>query len=153
MHLAVDGGISVPIRQKVSVAFAGVGPAVAIRESVPKTTIGFSDLLSYETLGLEDIHLGYPGRFREDSPVHAALGRLTPGDTLAMRALEGNGIGIFDKAGVCVARLSRKGDSDWGERVGTVRRSECWPWPLELPPRTLNKLAGNNTRCRSGRFQ
>jgi len=96
------------------------GPAVAIRESVPKTIVGFSDLLSYETLGLEDIHLGYPARFRDGSPVHAALGRLTPGDTLTMRALERNGIGLFDKAGVCVARLSRKGDADWGKRVETV---------------------------------
>jgi ATP-dependent DNA helicase RecQ len=96
------------------------GPAVAIRESVPKTTIGFSGLLSYETLGLEDIHLGYPARFRDGSPVHAALGRLTPGDTLTMRALERNGIGLFDKAGVCVARLSRKGDADWGKRLETV---------------------------------
>jgi hypothetical protein len=37
-----------------------------------------------------------------------------------MRALERNGIGLFDKAGVCVARLSRKGDADWGKRVETV---------------------------------
>lgn len=53
--------------------------------------------------------------------MHEALGRLSPGDTLEMRSLEGNGIGLFEKAGVCVARLSRKGDADWCHRVGSVR--------------------------------
>ena len=97
------------------------GTAVTVTEYVPMVANACSDFVSYETLGLEDIHLGYPGRFREGSPVHAALGRLSPEDTLAMRALEGNGIGLFDGVGVCVARLSRKGDADWGKRMGTVQ--------------------------------
>ncbi len=38
-----------------------------------------------------------------------------------MRSLDGNGIGLFDKMGVCVAQLSRKGGAHWGDRLGTVR--------------------------------
>jgi hypothetical protein len=46
--------------------------------------------------------------------------RLSPGDTLAMRSLEGDGTGLFDKTGVCVARLSPKGDVDWGNRLASI---------------------------------
>ena len=79
------------------------------------------NLLNYETLGLEDIHLGFPGHFPRNSPIHAALGRLIPGDMLAMRALEGTGLCLFDGAGVCVARLAHKADADWAGRLGVVQ--------------------------------
>jgi len=97
------------------------GPAIASREFAPTSGPDSGGSLSYETLGPEDLHLGYPGRFRDGSPVHAALGRLVPGDRLAMRSLDSNGIGLFDKMGVCVAQLSRKGSAQWGNRLGAVR--------------------------------
>ncbi len=37
-----------------------------------------------------------------------------------MRSLDANGLGPFDSDGVCVARLSRKGNADWGEKVGSI---------------------------------
>src|SRR6185369_17356656 len=97
------------------------GTAVAVREFAPKALHGLCDCFSYETLSLDDIHLGYPGKYRDSSPVHKALGQLRPGDNLTMRSLEGNGIGLFDKAEVCVARLSRKGEAEWCHRVASVR--------------------------------
>jgi ATP-dependent DNA helicase RecQ len=97
------------------------GPAIAFREAELKSMHESGNLLNYETLGLEDIHLGFPGTFPESSRIHVALGRLSPGDKLAMRALEGNGIGLFDGADVCVARLSRKAEADWGGRLAVVR--------------------------------
>lgn len=97
------------------------GPAVMISESAPGISPESRDLLCYETLGLEDIHLGYPGRFPADAAIHAALGRLSPGDALEMRFAEGHGVCLFDKAGQCVARLSRKGDAEWSNRLGMVR--------------------------------
>jgi ATP-dependent DNA helicase RecQ len=97
------------------------GPAVMTREFASATAGGFGDLCGYETLSLEDLHLGYPGKFAKGSPIHAALGRLVPGHTLAMRSLEGNAVGLFDPSGVCVARLSRKGEAEWRQRLETVR--------------------------------
>lgn len=96
------------------------GPAVLVREAAVKGAPQ-QGLMVYETLGLDAIYLGYAGRSGEDSVIHAALARLNPGNILAMRSIEGNGIGLFDPAGVCVARLSRKGRADWADRLETIR--------------------------------
>jgi ATP-dependent DNA helicase RecQ len=77
--------------------------------------------LNYEVLSLEDIHLGYPGQFRESHPVHTALSALRPGDNLTMRSLRANGLGLFNNSEVCVARLSRKAEAEWANRLSTVR--------------------------------
>lgn len=99
------------------------GPAVVISECAPETSDESLDLFSYETLGLDDIYLGLPGTFPPNAPIHAALSRLSPGDALEMRFMDGNGIriGLIDKTGQCVARLSRKGDAEWSTRLETVR--------------------------------
>ena len=72
-------------------------------------------------LSLEDLHLGYPGKFGPNHPIHTGLSALQPGARLTMRSLEGNAIGLFDKSGLCVGRLSRKGEGDWGRRMASVR--------------------------------
>ena len=54
-----------------------------------------NDLLNYDTLGLEDIHLGFPGKFPKEASIHGALTRLKPGDKLVMRSSEHNGIALF----------------------------------------------------------
>jgi ATP-dependent DNA helicase RecQ len=97
------------------------GPAIISQKFLPISLAKTCAALNYETLGLDDIHLGYPGIFRESAPIHAALKRLRPGDTLAMRSLEETRIGFFDKTGTCVARLSRKGEAEWANRVAAVR--------------------------------
>jgi len=96
------------------------GPAIGFRELDQTSTINPGEFLNYESLGLEDINLGFPGTFPESSEIHLALGRLNPGDKLTMGSLEANGIGLFG-ANLCVARLSRKAAADWVERLGSVR--------------------------------
>jgi ATP-dependent DNA helicase RecQ len=104
-----------------SLPSALTGPCIAFLEPDLKSVPESGVLLNYETLGLEDIHLGFPGTFPESSHIHAALGRLNPGEKLTMRGLDGNGIGLFDRAQVCVARLARKAEADWAGRLAAVR--------------------------------
>ncbi len=47
-----------------SLAESLTGPAIASREFAPTSGPDSSGSLSYETLGAEHLHLGYPGRFR-----------------------------------------------------------------------------------------
>lgn len=77
--------------------------------------------LNYEVLSLEDIHLGYPGQFGPRHGIHKALAALSAGDKLAMRPAGDNGIGLFDATDVCVARLSRSAQADWGDKTGAVK--------------------------------
>ncbi len=77
--------------------------------------------LNYEVLALEDIHLGYPGQFRPHHPVLRALAALKTGDPLAMRPCSRDGIGLFDKSGICIARLSRQAEECWAGRLTSVR--------------------------------
>ena len=86
-----------------------------------KPRLGLSEKVSYTTLGLDDIYLGYPGRFPEGHPVHAALSRLKSGDHLTLRAAGAEGLGLFDGEGVCVGRLSRKAVAAWQNRLESVR--------------------------------
>jgi hypothetical protein len=97
------------------------GSATLFRNFEPVAAAGQADLLNYETLGLEDIHLGFPGNFPESAPIHGSLGHLRPGVKLAMGVVEANGIGLFDEGDVCVARLSRKAEADWSARLALVR--------------------------------
>lgn len=97
------------------------GSATTFRKFEQDSATAWCDFSNYETLGLEDIHLGFPGKFSEDAPIHVALGRLKPGDNLFMRLVEGNGVGLFDESGVCVARLSHKAEAVWGSRLATIR--------------------------------
>lgn len=77
--------------------------------------------LNYSLLSLEDIHLGYPGQFAQNHPVHRALAALKPQDRLTMRQTHGNGIGLFDQGQTCVARLSRAAQAEWADRSSSVR--------------------------------
>jgi ATP-dependent DNA helicase RecQ len=76
--------------------------------------------LNYEVLSLDDIHIGYPGQFGQAHPIHRALKTLGAGDTLRMRELRGESIGLFYES-TCVARLSRKGCEVWRSRMPMVR--------------------------------
>jgi ATP-dependent DNA helicase RecQ len=96
--------------------------SILAREFEQETKIKHGDWVNYETLGLEDIHLGFPGNFPPQATIHAALGRLKPGDNLSMRPVEGKGIGLFDDHNVCVARLSHKGESVWESRLTAIRK-------------------------------
>ncbi len=77
--------------------------------------------LKYEVLSLEDIHLGYPGQFGPTHRIHRALAALHPQDVLQMKSLPGNGMGLFDAADTCVARLSSTALRVWSGRIPSVR--------------------------------
>jgi ATP-dependent DNA helicase RecQ len=79
--------------------------------------------VNYVMLGLDEIHLGYPGFFNEGRPVPTALARLKPGDRLDLRPAGADGLGLFDGQGLCVARLSRKGAAAWRDRLQAVRET------------------------------
>jgi len=79
-------------------------------------------LLTYDVLGLDDIHLGYPGHFTGEHPIHSALAKLKPGDALKLRAHEDEAsFALFDAQEICVARLSRKAAAFWQPRLAGVR--------------------------------
>ncbi|HZL43343.1 MAG TPA: RecQ family ATP-dependent DNA helicase [Verrucomicrobiae bacterium] len=76
--------------------------------------------LSYEVLSLEDIDLGYPGRFSQYDRIHTALSALQPGDRL-FAGLSTRGIKLSDASGNAVAQLSRKAAEKWKSRLSAIR--------------------------------
>jgi ATP-dependent DNA helicase RecQ len=99
------------------------GPGVIRREFAGQPAATPTSLLNYAVLGLEDIHLGYAGRFPAGHQVHAALSRLEPGNGLEARRLPAGGIGLLTPQGLCVARLSAKADEEWRGRLEAIREA------------------------------
>jgi hypothetical protein len=95
------------------------GPAIARCRCEPSDAALEPDRVEFTLLGLEDIYLGYAGRFASHHRLHAALARLEPGDRLTLRATE-PGVGLFDEQGVKLSTLSRKAEPDWDQRLSTV---------------------------------
>jgi len=96
------------------------GPMVQRTRFVGRTESPAPETLTYHLLGLDDIHLGYPARFRAGHLVHTALAAVRPGDPLACRPLGAEGILLGNSAGVPVAQLSRKGAHAWKGRLDSV---------------------------------
>jgi ATP-dependent DNA helicase RecQ len=121
----------------------GLGGAGVLRRRAGAGTAGrsgnddsYRNTVNYGILGLEDIHLGYPKRFRENHPLHAALAGLRPGDKLVMRADDAH-LGLYDLDGQCVGRLSRKAAAEWGRRLNRIREVRV----LALVRRTVGQEA------------
>jgi ATP-dependent DNA helicase RecQ len=76
--------------------------------------------LDYKIFSLEDINLGYPAFFDQNHNIHAALSSLDAGNNLTMKPTQGNGLGLFHNSPVCVARLSRKAETEWRERLSAI---------------------------------
>ena len=96
------------------------GPAIARCRFEPADASPELASVDYTLLGLEDIYLGYAGRFAAGHRLHAALARLEPGDRLTLRATE-PGVGLFDEQGMKLSALSRKAETDWEPRLASVR--------------------------------
>ncbi len=97
------------------------GPSVLRRDAdKPLPVIASPALVNYTVLGLEDINLGYAGYFEEKHPIHAALANLKPGHRLTMHQ-DNHGLGLSDDRGVCIARLSRKAEAAWQNRLDAIR--------------------------------
>jgi ATP-dependent DNA helicase RecQ len=119
------------------------GPWI-LRRRWDRASDSTSRMTEYSMLGLEDIHLGYPGLFPAGQPVHAALNRLQPRDLLTFTVVhEGRNRGaapsksesesdarresppmtlyLQDRDGMRVARLARGAEAEWLGRLATVR--------------------------------
>ncbi len=100
----------------------------------------------YEALGLEDIHLGYAGRFPDTHPIHRRLARLEAGDIL-MPLMQGEVVVLVDSENQPVARLSRKGGECWRRRLDDVKGFRV----LAMLKRTaLDGEPAFRKNCRSG---
>ena len=117
-------------------------PAVAYRQIPPELE------LRRETLTLNDVQLSFPGRRAANNPVHDAIRRLNPGDTLSMRtdkspweittrqglsvgrmAKQYNPLGQFHSARVHAVVSWRREDSEPEYRPGL----RCDTWEVVVP--------------------
>lgn len=99
------------------------GPAILRCAAKADPALPPPEALRYEALGLEDIHLGYAGRFAPEHPVTMALAALQPGDRLSLTPLPSGGLALCDAAGVGVGRLSRKAVTAWADRLASLREA------------------------------
>ena len=106
------------------------GPAVLGREFTGTTAVSEASGVDYAVLGLDDIHLGYPGQFKEGHPIHTALATLGPGDRLDIRQQDDRAPGLFDQNGTCVARLAQKAAALWAARREAIREVRAFGWPF-----------------------
>ena len=117
----------------------------------PRVFVGSHDPaldLHYQTLGLKDIDLGFPGRQASGAPVHAAIRRLEVGAALTLHA-EGERYVIRDVNGQMVGRSSKsfrpEFEPEQCEVAGILTRFEsdteqayrpsirCAQWELVVP--------------------
>jgi hypothetical protein len=102
--------------------------------------------LKYELLSLEDIDLGYPGRFTQYDRIYTALSALQPGDKLIVRPST-RGIKLSDDSGRAVARLSLKAGEIWKNRLSAIREVRV----LAISGPITELLAAGRGRLRSKR--
>jgi ATP-dependent DNA helicase RecQ len=92
------------------------------REFVPSTRENLHPTrLEYKIIGLDEIHVGYPGHFHGDSQIHRALAALKPGSILRMCLQRQEAIVLADDDGTAVARLSKKGVRIWSPHIHNIR--------------------------------
>lgn len=126
------------------------GAAVLRRDAESNCPVDRLHLLDYETLGLDDIHLGYAARFEAWHPIHAALKALKPGDLLQLRP-ENQDIGLCDQHGVTVARLSRKARDAWSARLGLIREIRVLAMIVRTPEQETDPAFRD--RCRVAEWE
>ncbi len=112
-------------RPGTSLAAALEGPGVLYRDVPPVARDAAPPVLEYETLGMEDLNLGYPAFLPPDHALHRALAALRPGNrlNLARRSLGDDAIALelVDPRGTVVARLSRRAQAEWIDRLDAIR--------------------------------
>ena len=97
------------------------GTAVIRRQFVPAARAEEPIFLNYDLLSLEDIHLGYPGRFGPNHPIHQALAALQPGDKLHISGDKMGNLELVNAAAIPVARLSKRAQSEWATRLDAIK--------------------------------
>lgn len=104
--------------------------------------------VQYQTLSLKDIDLGFPGRQASGTPIHGAIRRIEPGDTLSLHP-EGARYAIHDRSGQTVGRTSKafrlELEPETCEAAGIITRFiddtdtayqasiKCEEWELVVP--------------------
>ena len=73
----------------------------------------------YATLGKREMFIDFAGRKPDDHPVHRALAGLQAWDQVMFRP-DGQGLAVFDRAGVEIGRLSEAAAADWPDRRLTL---------------------------------
>ena len=97
------------------------GTAILRHEFTGNSGVEVPTFFNYEVLSLEGIHLGYPGCFGPNHPIHAALAALQPGDKLHLtRGMSGN-LELRNAAGTPVARLSKRAQGEWLSRLDAIK--------------------------------
>ena len=126
------------------------GASALRREADPERAAPALSAVGYEMLGLEDINLGYAGYFEVRHPIHAALAALGPGDRLCARK-DHRGISLFNRQGVGVARLSRKAEALWSDRLNAIREVRV----LAMVTRTAEQESepARRQRCRVAEWE
>ena len=82
----------------------------------------------YRRLGLDDVHVGFAGRYGVRHPVHRAIAALAPGDPLEVQVVGHGPWKLLDREGVVVGRLAKRFEPPAGMRhvAGTVHAVVAW---------------------------
>lgn len=80
------------------------------------------DHVSHTVIGMQDINIGYAGRFPAGHPIHRRLTELNAGDPVELRATP-SVIEVLNGSGATVARLSAAGVETWRDRIARIERA------------------------------
>ena len=94
-------------------------PVVAYRQVPPELD------LRRETLALNDVQLSFPGRRAASHPIHDAIRRLNPGDTLSMRT-DKSPWEIATRQGLSVGRMAQQYNPLGQFHSARVHAVVCW---------------------------
>lgn len=75
---------------------------------------------TYNLLGMEDLFIDYAGIKPENHPSRLALQKIKAGDKLNIEERSKH-LELINSEGVAIARLSRKAQEEWHDRIGTIR--------------------------------
>lgn len=103
----------------------------------------------YETVGMEDLDLGFAGRLPGDHLIHARMALLKPGAMLLPQE-QGGGIALLDSEGHQLARFSKRGVERWRPKLSRVRSFRV----LGMLSRRAEDGDGSyRERCRCSRWE
>ena len=117
-------------------------PAVLTREAVALPPASPEASLCYRRLGLEDVDLGFPGRYAASHQVHRAIAAISPGDPLKLIRVEGR-YRLLDRNGTLVGRLARKYQPPAGMQYRSATVSAIVAWRRQ----DSKESYGNSIRC------
>ena len=84
--------------------------------------------------GLEDVDLGFAGRWNDRHPVHRAIAALQPGDPLETRIADGGRWELTNREGAVVGRLAWRFEPPAGMRRRSAEVLAVIGWSLEASP-------------------